>query len=199
MREAVLSLLKRRNAKVRKCDVCRRPYPYIRASSKCCSSRCRVAALRRRRKRSVHFRSDSYEWSTPDDLFSRLDLRFRFDLDVCASAQNAKCERHYTRDDDGLSQPWMGVCWMNPPYGREIGKWVAKAYAASLNGATVVCLLPARTDTAWWHQFVGRAANVTFLKGRLRFGGQRNAAPFPSAIVVFSPTKNHAADLEVEA
>ena len=90
-------------------------------------------------------------WATPQDFFDALDAEFGFTLDVCATADNAKCPRYFTADDDGLSQEWAGVCWMNPPYGREIGQWMSKAVDASTNGATVVCLVPARTDTAWWH------------------------------------------------
>jgi site-specific DNA-methyltransferase (adenine-specific) len=78
---------------------------------------------------------------------------------------------------------------MNPPYGREIGQWVKKAYNESRNGATVVCLLPARTDTAWWHDYVLPMATVTFIRGRLKFGDSKNSAPFPSAVAVFYPPK----------
>ncbi len=149
----------------------------------------RQAAYRRRRKRSIHFRSDSYEWSTPEDLFQELHTEFSFDLDVCASAANAKCERFYTRKDDGLKQAWTGTCWCNPPYGRDIGRWVEKAFESATRGmATVVCLVPARTDTRWWHDFVSQASDVRFLKGRLKFGGHENSAPFPSAVVVFGAT-----------
>ena len=132
----------------------------------------------------------SPEWSTPQDLFDGLDAEFGFTTDVCATPENAKCATFYTRDDDGLSQTWRGVCWMNPPYGREIGAWVAKAHQAAENGATVVCLVPARTDTRWWQQHVMPAMeadprNIRFLPGRLKFGGATNSAPFPSAVVVF--------------
>ena len=86
---------------------------------------------------------------------------------------------------DGLQQNWTGMCWMNPPYGKEIGKWLKKAYESSINGAIVVCLIPARTDTAWWHDYVMKG-KIRFIRGRLKFGGNKNSAPFPSAIVVFS-------------
>lgn len=132
----------------------------------------------------VMFSSKSCEWETPIELFERLDARYHFTLDVCATSKNAKCKRYFTREDDGLSQEWSGVCWMNPPYGRGIGQWVRKAYEASLLGNTVVCLLPARTDTAWWHDYCMKG-EITFIRGRLRFGGCSNSAPFPSAIVVF--------------
>jgi len=173
---------------LRRCEHCRERYQFTRSTSRYCSTRCRVAAGRKRRRRSVHFRSNTDNWATPPEVFEDLDREFAFTLDVCASESNAKCERFYTRADDGLRQPWSGVCWMNPPYGRTIGKWVKRAQEAAAGGATVVCLLPARTDTAWWHDHVAEhATEIRFLRGRLKFGGAENSAPFPSAIVVFRP------------
>ena len=135
---------------------------------------------------SVHFRSESCEWATPVDFFNSLNEEFGFELDVCATPQNAKCASYYTKDEDGLLQPWEGVCWCNPPYGREIRHWVEKAMRTAEEGkGTVVCLVPARTDTKWWHDFVAKASEVRFVKGRLKFGGHANSAPFPSAVVVF--------------
>jgi len=131
------------------------------------------------------FTSTTDLWETPQELFDDLNSFYHFDIDVCAIPGNAKCERYFTPEDDGLSQSWNGICWMNPPYGREIGRWLKKAYESALNGATVVCLIPARTDTAWWHDYVMKG-NVRFLRGRLKFGGAKNSAPFPSAIVTFS-------------
>lgn len=126
-------------------------------------------------------------WSTPQDFFDKLDAEFHFALDVCALPENAKCERYYTPTDDGLTQRWSGVCWMNPPYGKVIGKWMQKAYESSITGgATVVCLVPARTDTAWWHDYAMRG-EIRFIRGRLKFGSSKNSAPFPSAIVIFYP------------
>jgi phage N-6-adenine-methyltransferase len=133
---------------------------------------------------SLHFSSHTDLWATPQDLFERLDACWHFTLDVCAIAENAKCKRYFSPDDDGLAQEWLGTCWMNPPYGREIGKWVKKAYESGLFGATVVCLLPARTDTAWWHDYAVKG-EVEFLRSRLKFGSHQNSAPFPSAIVSF--------------
>jgi phage N-6-adenine-methyltransferase len=132
------------------------------------------------------FSSSSDEWETPQEFFNAVNAVYRFDLDVCATHANAKCERHFTKEEDGLSQSWRGVCWMNPPYGREISLWVKKAYESSLGtGTVVVCLLPARTDTAWWHDYViARAESIRFIRGRLRFSG-KGPAPFPSALVVF--------------
>jgi len=123
-------------------------------------------------------------WETPQDLFDKLNQQYSFETDVCALPENAKCETYFTPEVDGLSQDWTGVCWMNPPYGREIGNWMKKAYESSLAGATVVCLVPARTDTAWWHDYAMNG-EIEFIRGRLKFGNSKNSAPFPSAIVVF--------------
>lgn len=132
----------------------------------------------------VMFSSRKTEWETPQALFNELNAEFHFTLDVCANKENRKCLNFYTKELNGLSQKWTGVCWMNPPYGREIGKWIMKAYEASLNGATVVCLVPARTDTAWWHDYCAKG-EVRFIRGRLKFSNSKHAAPFPSAIVIF--------------
>ncbi len=126
-------------------------------------------------------------WGTPQDLFDALDAEFHFTLDVCALPENAKCERFYSPADDGLAQDWRGVCWMNPPYGRAIGPWMQKAYQEAARGATVVCLVPSRTDTAWWHDYAMKG-EVRFLRGRLRFQGATSSAPFASAIIVFRPS-----------
>lgn len=133
---------------------------------------------------SVHFSSKTDLHATPQAFYDALDAEFGFELDVCALADNAKCEKYYTPEQDGLKQNWEGVCWMNPPYGREIGKWMEKAYNASLGGATVVCLIPSRTDTRWWHKHA-MLGEIRFIKGRLKFGDAKNSAPFPSAVVVF--------------
>ncbi len=138
---------------------------------------------------SVHFSSATDLWETPQDLFDKLDGEFNFELDVCANAENTKCSSFLDKEIDGLSVPWHGVCWMNPPYGRYIGKWMKKAYDSSLSGATVVCLVPARTDTAWWHDFAMRG-DIRYLRGRLKFGGHKNSAPFPSAVVIFRQQTN---------
>jgi len=133
---------------------------------------------------NVHFSSATDLWSTPIDFFNKYNEQYGFELDVCANAENAKCQRFFTKEDDGLSKEWIGICWMNPPYGREISKWMKKAYESSLAGATVVCLVPARTDTAWWHDYAING-EIEFIRGRLKFGGSKNSAPFPSAVVVF--------------
>jgi phage N-6-adenine-methyltransferase len=149
--------------------------------------RAKKAPAERSNNLGVHFSSKTCLWETPQDFFDELDREFGFTLDVCALPENAKCRRYFSPERDGLKQDWTGVCWMNPPYGREIGEWVAKAFESARNGATVVCLLPARTDTAWWHTYVMEATEVRFVRGRLRFGGAENSAPFPSAVVVFRP------------
>ena len=133
----------------------------------------------------VMFSSETDLWATPQAFFDEWNNRYDFELDVCATHENAKCDKYFTPEMDGLAQEWKGVCWMNPPYGREIGKWVKKAYESSLAGATVVCLLPARTDTAWWHDYVMQADDIVFVRGRLKFGSSKNSAPFPSAVAVF--------------
>ncbi|HHY72259.1 MAG TPA: adenine methyltransferase [Bacillus bacterium] len=130
------------------------------------------------------FTSNTDLWATPQDFFDKMNDEFHFELDVCANSENHKCDQYFTEETDGLKQEWKGVCWMNPPYGREIGKWVKKAYESSLKGATVVCLLPARTDTKWWHEYCMKG-EIRLVKGRLKFGYSKNSAPFPSAIVIF--------------
>lgn len=138
---------------------------------------------------NVHFSSATDNWATPPAFFALWAARFAFSLDVCADAANAKAPLFFDKATDGLAQSWAPhTCWMNPPYGRVIGAWVRKAYEESRKGATVVCLLPARTDTRWWHDFVLPYGETTFVRGRLKFGGATNSAPFPSAVVVFHPT-----------
>ena len=132
----------------------------------------------------VHFSSKTDLWYTPEDFYQKYNSVYNFETDVCATDENAKCEKYFTEEIDGLSQKWEGVCWMNPPYGRTISKWMKKAYESSLEGATVVCLVPARTDTNWWHDYAMNGS-IEFIKGRLKFGGSKNSAPFPSAVVVF--------------
>lgn len=135
----------------------------------------------------VMFSSKTDLWETPKDFFDKLDAEFRFNLDVCALPENAKCAAFYSPDVDGLSQPWYGRCWCNPPYGRQVGRWVAKAAQSAAEGATVVMLLPARTDTSWFHDYIYGRAEVRFVRGRLKFGGSANSAPFPSMVVIFRP------------
>lgn len=135
-------------------------------------------------------------WETPQDLFDRLNAEFNFTTDVCATSDTAKCKKYFTPETDGLMQNWHGVCWMNPPYGKQIGIWLQKAYNESLKGATVVCLIPSRTDTTYWHKYCMKAAEIRFVKGRLKFGGLKSSAPFSSAIIVFG---EHNGELKVSA
>jgi len=133
------------------------------------------------------FSSATDEWPTPQSVFAPLNREFPFTLDPCATPQNAKCPRYFTRADNGLGQDWSrDVVFMNPPYGRVIGAWVEKAYTSAQQGAVVVCLLPARTDTRWWHGFVMRG-EVRLLRGRITFEGGKAGPPVPAALVVFRP------------
>ena len=129
------------------------------------------------------FSSKTPEWETPQDLFDKLNAEFNFDLDVCATQENAKCKLFYSSGSLELEWPVNMVKWMNPPYGRTIGLWVKKA---SENPLTV-CLLPARTDTKWFHNYIYNkpGVEIRFIKGRLKFGHATNSAPFPSMLVIF--------------
>lgn len=135
------------------------------------------------------FSSTTNEWYTPIDFFEQLNNEFSFTLDPCSTHENAKCEKHYTLDENGLLQDWSkDIVFMNPPYGKELKEWVKKAYEESLRGATVVCLIPSRTDTSYWHDYIfGKAKDIRFIRGRLKFGGSKNSAPFPSAVIVYLP------------
>lgn len=128
------------------------------------------------------------EWATPQELFDKLNAEFRFDLDPCATSANAKCDEYYTIDDDGLAKNWAGRrVFCNPPYGRSLGKWVRKCYEESRKPDTlVVMLIPARTDTSYFHEYIyHKAREIRFIRGRIRFGGSTQNAPFPSMIVIF--------------
>lgn len=134
------------------------------------------------------FSSATDDWGTPQALFDDINAEFGFTLDACASAHNFKVDNYFTKEDDALTKDWTGMVWMNPPYGRTIGTWMAKAFAESQKGATVVCLVPARTDTSWWHDYAMKG-EIRFLRGRVKFQqpgkAGNNSAPFPSAIVIF--------------
>jgi len=134
---------------------------------------------------NVHFSSKSNEWTTPINFYDKLDKELNFTLDPCCTKDNAKCKNFYTQNDDGLSKDWSNeIVFMNPPYGREIKHWIKKAYDESLKGALVVCLIPARTDTAYWHDYCMKGT-IRFIRGRLKFS-EKNSAPFPSAVVIFN-------------
>lgn len=134
------------------------------------------------------FESKRQDWETPDELFNPLNDEFGFTLDVCATKDNAKCSRFYSMSENGLVQDWEGVCWMNPPFGEQ-GKWVRKAFESAQEGATVVCLLPSRTNTNWWHDYCMKG-EVRFVRGRPKFKGAEHGLPQPLAIVVFTPPNN---------
>lgn len=133
---------------------------------------------------NVHFSSQTNEWATPQDFFDKLNEEFKFDLDPCATDKNTKCINYFTEEMDGLSKSWDNFnVFCNPPYGREINKWVKKASEA--RGGVVVMLIPARTDTKYFHEYIYNKAKIRFLKGRLKFGESKNSAPFPSMVVIF--------------
>lgn len=136
-------------------------------------------------KFQTKFETGRQDWETPDSIFIPLNEEFCFTLDVCATSSNAKCDHFFTEGENGLKQDWLGTCWMNPPFGAQ-GKWVKKAYEESLKGATVVCLLPARTNTNWWHEYCMKG-EVRFIKGRPKFKGAKHGLPQPLAIVMFRP------------
>lgn len=151
----------------------------------------------------VHFSSAKEDWETPQALFDELNKEFNFNLDVCASKHNNKCFYYITEENDTLLVNWhrhsnefqpYPICWMNPPYGREIGKFIKKAYEESQRGCTVVCLLPSRTDTRWFHNYILGKAEIRFIKGRLKFVGAKSSAPFPSMIVIFRPPNDLRSD-----
>lgn len=132
------------------------------------------------------YTSNSDEWSTPQEIYDSLNNEFGFNLDPCATSENHKCERYYTLSDDGLKRQWGGHrVFCNPPYS-EIDKWVEKAFRESREDNTlVVMLIPARTDTRYFHNFIYNRAEIRFVKGRLKFGESKNSAPFPSMLVIF--------------
>ena len=141
------------------------------------------------------FSSKAVEWETPQVLFNQLNKEFLFDVDVCATEDNAKCEVYYDKAFNALANNWaqhdssITMCWMNPPYGRGVtGLWVKKAHEQSKLGCKVVCLLPARTDTKWFHNYIYKkeGVEIRFIKGRLKFSGHKDSAPFPSMIVIFN-------------
>jgi phage N-6-adenine-methyltransferase len=147
------------------------------------------------KQRHPIFTSDEEKYETPRWLFDLLDAEFHFTLDVCATAESAKCDRFFSPEVNGLLQNWQGACWMNPPYGKGLGQWLKKAWQASREGATVVGLVPARTDTRWFHGYVLGKAEIRFVEGRLIFNGftqarseKPNYAPFPSLVLIYRPS-----------
>lgn len=137
--------------------------------------------------------SKTNEWATPQEFFDELDKEFHFTLDPCATSENHKCDLYYTKEEDGLSKGWEGHrVFCNPPYGREIGNWVKHAYEQSREReTTVVMLIPARTDTRYFHDYIYGKAEIRFVKGRLKFGDGTSPAPFPSMVVIFREEKRN--------
>lgn len=134
------------------------------------------------------YSSRSEEWPTPQDFFDKLDEEFHFTLDPCATLENAKCRKFFTKELDGLAEDWgTETVFCNPPYGKDIIKWARKAWLASTRGATVVFLVHARTDTKWFHEFVYGKAELRFIRGRLKFGAVNQSAPFPSLVAIYRP------------
>jgi len=135
------------------------------------------------------FSSKSSEWATPQDFFNELDKEFHFTLDACATKENAKCSRYFTIEDDGLKQTWKNeIVFCNPPYGRELKKWVEKCFYESMGlkpAKVIVMLIPARTDTKYFHDYIYHKSEIRFIRGRLKFGNSKNAAPFPSMVVIY--------------
>ncbi|WP_251861950.1 phage N-6-adenine-methyltransferase [Clostridium sp. Marseille-Q2269] len=137
---------------------------------------------------AIMFSSKTDLWATPQNFFDKLNKEFDFDLDPCATHENAKCSKYFTKEIDGLKQDWQGhKVFCNPPYGRAIKDWVRKCYEESLKlNTTVVMLIPARTDTKYFHEYIyNKVKEIRFIKGRLKFGDAKNSAPFPSMVVVF--------------
>lgn len=134
------------------------------------------------------FSSKTDLWSTPQDFFDKLNEEFNFDLDPCSTHENTKCKKHYTKEENGLIQDWGGhKVFCNPPYGRELKDWVKKCSDESKkDNTTVVMLIPARTDTSYFHDYIyKKVKEIRFIRGRLKFGDSKNAAPFPSMVVIF--------------
>lgn len=145
------------------------------------------------------FTSNKEDWETPQDLFEKLNEEFHFTLDAAANEKNAKCAIYYTEKEDALKQNWNNeIIWCNPPYGKKIKSFVEKAFYTWLQypKTTVVMLLPARTDTKWFHDYVYKRAEIRFLKGRLHFSNSKNAAPFPSMVAIWEHKEMQAQRLQ---
>lgn len=137
---------------------------------------------------AVMFSSKTCEWATPQDFFDKLNEEFHFTLDPCADETNHKCDKYFTKEQDGLTKAWDGeTVFCNPPYGREIKDWVRKCFTEVHSGGCLcaVMLIPARTDTSWFHDYIYNKAEIRFIRGRLKFGNEKEPAPFPNMVVVF--------------
>ena len=154
--------------------------------------------LKERHSKKIFQKSGMYCWETPDDFFNKLNEEFNFTLDVCANEENHKLDIYFSEEQDGLKQDWnKNTCFMNPPYGREISKWIKKAFEEYKKGSVVVCLIPSRTDTKWWHDYVMKG-EIRFIRGRLKFKGRNTKgdlvnypATFGCAVVIFRGDKNN--------
>ena len=158
------------------------------------SPSCSASSEGKRRVDQSWFNAKSVEYNTPDNIYDPLHKEFGFTLDVASTDENAKCVNHFTLADDGLKQPWSGVAWMNPPYGRVMQKWIRKAHAESKRGVTVVALIPARTNTVWWHDCIQGIAEVRFIRGQVAFKGFDRGLWMPMCIIIWQnsvilPTK----------
>lgn len=132
------------------------------------------------------FNSVRQDWITPDEIYNPLNDEFHFTLDVCASEDNTRCDKYFCENEDGLKQEWIGTCWMNPPF-KNKAQWIKKAYQESVKGVTVVCLIPARTNTNWFHDYCLKYGEVRFIRGRPKFIGAKHGLPQPLAVVIFRP------------
>jgi len=147
-----------------------------------------LRVLRKKLAQKIYHESKRLDWETPWSVFWEYDAEFHFTLDVCATAETAKCARYFTPAMDGLAQDWGDdICWMNPPYGRAIGQWMEKAYLSSLAGATVCCLVPAKPTVQWWLTWVKDKAEIRYRPGRITFVGAPDPAGFGSAVVSYWP------------
>ena len=140
---------------------------------------------------NVMFRSTTDQWATPQTFFDKINKEFNFTLDPCADSTNHKCPLYYTKEQNGLLQNWGGhTVFCNPPYGRAIKDWIVKAYEEAQKPNTIVVLLiPARTDTTYFHDYIYQKHEIRFIRGRLKFGDSKNAAPFPSMLVIMKTRK----------
>ena len=140
----------------------------------------------------VMYSSKTVEWATPQAFFNILNEEFHFTLDPCSTHENAKCKKHFTLAENGLEQDWSGeTVFCNPPYGRELPKWIAKCAMEAKKGTLIVMLIPARTDTRAFHDYIYKNAELRFIKGRLKFNDGKQGAPFPSMLAIFNGGKNH--------
>ena len=145
-------------------------------------------ALDRLVRPELRFKSATNEWPTPDSLWKPLDDEFGFTLDVCSTHENAKCANHFTLAEDGLKQPWSGVAWMNPPYGVQLARWVKKCHDEAKRGVLVVGLIPVRSNTSYWHNYV-MGHEIRFVRGYPKFGNAKQGLKAPLAVVIFRPNK----------